>query len=253
MSGRLSIVGIGPGDVSHMTERARKAIHASDVIVSYEGYLGPLEDLITGKEVLSSGMMEEVRRAGTAIEKSLDGLDVAVISSGDPGVYAMACIVLEVLKKRGVTADVEIIPGVTSAVACAALLGAPLGHDFAVISLSDLLTPWEVIEKRIVCAAQADFVIVLYNPKSKKRKWQLKHVVSAILKHRSPATPVGIVRNASKENETARITTLEDIPYDEVDMMSTVIIGNSKTTVYERWMITPRGYSEKYDLEVMDR
>jgi cobalt-precorrin 5A hydrolase/precorrin-3B C17-methyltransferase len=242
--GKIFIVGIGPGSREHITPRAVKALREADVVVSYEGYLSYIRELIEGKEVVSRGMGREVERAKIALEKAMEGRRVAVVSSGDPGVYAMASVVLECAREAGVRPEVEVIPGVTAASAAAALLGAPLGHDFAVVSLSDLLTPWGVIEKRLEAAAKGDFCIVLYNPRSRGRQEQLKRAVEILKRHRKASTPVGIVRNAMRAGEEVIITTLGELLNHEVDMRSIVIVGNSESFVYGQWMITPRGYRE---------
>lgn len=248
MNGKLYLIGIGPGSKAHLTKRAEEAMAESRVIVGYKTYVDLVADLVENKEVVSSGMMKEVERARNAVDLAMEGKTVGVISSGDPGVYAMASMVLEYLKEKDIHLEVEVVPGITSANASAALLGSPLGHDFAVISLSDLLTPWEVIEKRLEAASAGDFAIVLYNPKSKKRDWQLDKAVEIIMTHRSPDTPAGVVRNAMREDQSVVVTTLEKLPRAEVDMLSTVIIGNTETFVFDHRMITPRGYKRKYDL-----
>ncbi len=190
-------------------------------------------------------MTREIERCAAAIEQALSGRRVAVISSGDPGVYGMAGLVLELLEKEGELNNipVEIIPGITSATSAAARLGAPLMHDFAVISLSDLLTPWEIIEKRLEAAAYADFVIVLYNPASNKRNWQLKSARDIMLKYKAPTTPVGIVKNAARQQEEVYITDIENMLIYPIDMLATVIIGNKSTREAGGFIITPRGYT----------
>lgn len=203
---------------------------------------------------MSSGMRQEVDRCAKAVELAHMGKTVAVICSGDPGIYAMAGLVFEILQKSGdknnkeKLPDVEIIPGIPALSACAARLGAPLMHDFAAVSLSDLLTPWELIEKRLEAAASADFVIVIYNPKSKGRQEHIKNARDIILKHRGPHTPVGIVKAATREQETVAITDLKHMLDNDIDMQSTVIIGNSHTFTWKDWIITPRGYSKKYTI-----
>jgi len=190
-------------------------------------------------------MTREIERCSAAIEQAKAGRSVAVISSGDPGVYGMAGLVLELLEKEGELnrIPVEIIPGITSATSAAARLGAPLMHDFAVISLSDLLTPWEIIEKRLQAAAYADFVTVLYNPASHKRNWQLKSAREIMLKHKAPSTPVGIVKNAARQQEEIYVTDLENMLNYPVDMLTTVIIGNKSSREAGGFIITPRGYT----------
>jgi precorrin-3B C17-methyltransferase len=232
-----------------LTPRAYQAVKDCHVIVGYKAYLQLLDGdsaggLLAGKEIISSGMTQELSRAGKAIEKALAGNDVCLISSGDPGIYGMAGVILELLGKEGATKiSLEIVPGVTAASSCASLLGAPLMNDFAVISLSDLLTDSKVIEQRIRSACRGDFVIVFYNPKSKKRIKPLERAWQILLKYRSPQTPVGIVRNARRADEEVIIIPLRDmLTVRQIDMGATVIVGNSKTFTKGRYMITPRGY-----------
>jgi precorrin-3B C17-methyltransferase len=203
--------------------------------------------LIGDREVISSGMRQEVDRCVKAAELARGGKKVAVICSGDPGIYAMAGLVFEVLRSAGQEGvNVEIVPGIPALSSCAAKLGAPLMHDFASISLSDLLTPWEIIEKRISAAASADFVIVIYNPKSKGRSRHINSARDIILQFRHPRTPVGIVKAAGRDNEKIVITDLGGMLNNEIDMQSTVIIGNSQTFTWNDRMVTPRGYGSKY-------
>lgn len=240
--GRVFIVGLGPGGREHLTPRAKEALRGADMVVGYKGYLKYVEDYLKGKKVVSRGMGGEVERAKIALESAARGKDVAVVSSGDPGIYAMASVVLECASKAGMNPEVEVIPGVTAASAAAARLGAPLGHDFAVISLSDLLTPWGVIERRLKAAAEGDFCIVLYNPRSRGRKEHLRRALDILRKYVKPETPVGVVKNAMRDGEKIVVTTLEKLPVEEVDMLSVVIIGNSESFIYRPWIITPRGY-----------
>jgi precorrin-3B C17-methyltransferase len=253
--GKLFVVGFGPGDLKNMTIWAKEAIDESDVVIGYETYIDIIRPFIQGKEIYETGMTEEVDRAKFAVQKALEGKKVAIVSSGDAGVYGMAPLVFEVLLsagwKPGDNPDVEVIPGVTSALACASLVGSPLSLDFAVISMSDLLVPWEVIEKRVEAAAMGDFVIVIYNPKSKKRTWQLSRARDIILKYRSPDTPVAIVKSAFRLGQKVKITTLKEMSDDSlVGMLTTIIIGNSTTFVKNGIMLTPRGYSQKYDISI---
>lgn len=235
------VVGIGPGDGDQITPRARAALLAAEVIIGYDTYLGLLSDeILAGKEVFRSGMHKEVERCRLAVELARSGKKVAVVSSGDPGVYGMSGPVLEVLGEAEL--DVEIVPGVTAATAAAAFLGAPLNNDFAVVSLSDLLTPWPVIERRLAAAAAGDYVTVLYNPKSKKRREQFAKAVEIFLRHRKGETPAGIVRNAGRPGEEVIVTTLRELPEQPVDMLTTVIIGNSQTFTVNGRLVTPRGY-----------
>ena len=228
-----------------MSQRAREAIEHSQLVIGYKTYVRLLGHLVNDKEVISSGMTEEIERAKCAIENALRGKRVSLISSGDPGVYGMAGLVLELLDKRDLNRiQIEIIPGVISANACASLLGAPLMHDFVVVSLSDLLTNLELIKCRIELAAKGDFVIVLYNPKSAKRIIPFKVACDILLKYKSPSTPVGIVRNAYRGNQEVIITTLKRlISSKKINMVTTIIIGNSKTYIKDKYMITPRGYN----------
>jgi precorrin-3B C17-methyltransferase len=208
-------------------------------------------DLIKDKEILSSGMRQEVDRCAKAVEVARQGRTVAVICSGDPGIYAMAGLVFEIVSKTeddGNLPAVEVVPGIPALSSCAARLGAPLMHDFASISLSDLLTPWDLIVKRLEAAASADFVIAIYNPKSKGRPENINRAQEIILKHRPGSTPVGIVKAATRENEKVTVTDLAHMLECEIDMLSTVIIGNSQTFQWNGRMITPRGYGNKYKI-----
>lgn len=236
------VVGLGPGDPGHLSHLARRVLEQAEVIVGYRTYLDLIPELLDGKTVVGSAMTQEVERCEAALAQARSGRRVAVVSSGDPGVYGMAGLILQLAEADG-DVPVEIVPGVTAATAAAAVLGAPLMHDFAVLSLSDLLTPWEVIEKRLWAAAQGDFVVVLYNPKSRKRTTQIERAREIMLHHRPPRTPVGIVRNARREGEQAVTTTLEDMLRHPIDMLTTVIIGNSQTFIKGGRMVTPRGYA----------
>ena len=234
------MVGIGPGDLSLLTYKARKALTEAEVIIGYSTYLELIQPLLEGKETVSSGMMKEVDRAKKAVELALQGKKVVVVSSGDPGVYGMAGLVMEIALPLGV--QIEVIPGVTAANAAAAVLGAPLMHDFAVVSLSDLLTPWELIEKRLQAAGAGDFIVVLYNPASKKRKKQIKRTRDILLLYREPETPVGIVKNLYREGQEVIISDLENMLEQDIDMFTTVVVGNSQTYPMGDQLITPRGY-----------
>jgi len=248
-SGCLRVVGTGPGALDLLTPRARQAMEGADVVVGYRTYLDLVRDCIgPDQEVISSAMMQEIDRCRQALELAEQGQNVALVCGGDPGIYAMAGLVYELTVAQKSPVRVEIIPGIAALNSCAAILGAPLMHDFAAISLSDLMTPWQVIEKRLQAAAAADFVIVIYNPKSKKRTTQIVRAREIMLQHRSPATPVGIVTAATREHESVYLTTLEKMLDAEIGMQSTVIIGNSATFVANERMITPRGYGDKYGL-----
>lgn len=217
-------------------------------VIGYSTYLELIPALLLGKEVISSAMMQEVDRGRKALELAEAGQNVALISGGDPGIYAMAGLVFELAVARDSKARIEIIPGIAAVNACAARLGAPLMHDFAAISLSDLLTPWAVIEKRLAAAAEADFVLAIYNPKSKKRAGHIVRAREIILAHRAPSTPVGIVTAATREDERIVITTLAEMLAAEINMQSCVIVGNSTTFQWRDFMITPRGYHRKYEI-----
>jgi precorrin-3B C17-methyltransferase len=242
MKGKLYIVGLGPGGKEDMTLRAVKAIEDSDIIAGYTTYVNLIREMIQGKKVFATGMMRERERCEKAVFYAERGNRVCVVSGGDPGVYGMAGLILEIIAKQNSKIEVEIIPGVTSATAGGALLGAPLMNDFAVISLSDLLTPWDVIQQRIQAATRSDFVIVLYNPMSKKRRKHIEKAREIILNYRKSETPVGIVKNIGREGETVIVTDLQHMLEYQIDMVTTVIIGNSSTFIKNDRMITPRGY-----------
>ncbi len=248
--GTVFVIGLGPGAREQMTLRAREALLASDAIVGYRTYLKLVSDFLVGKEVISSGMRQEVPRARKAIELAEAGRSVAIVSSGDAGVYGMAGLVYEVARARGwhSMGNIEVVPGVSALNAAASLLGAPLMHDFAAISLSDLLTPWETILRRLRAAAEADFVLALYNPRSGRRTQQIEEARRILLEHRSAETPVGLVTNAYREGQEVVITDLEHMLDHEVNMLTVVIVGNSQTVTFEGVMVTPRGYEEKYEL-----
>ena len=254
MTGRLYIVGVGPGHHDHMTFRAKEAIAESDTIVGYATYVNLVEDLIQDKDVHSYAMTQEVERAHQCIDLAKSGRTVSLVSSGDPGIYGMAGLIYEMLAESGwnprTDIPVEIIPGVSALNSCSAIVGSPLMTDFAVLSMSDLLVPWEIIAKRVEAAAAGDFVIVVYNPASKRRISQLQDARRIILGHRSPETPVAIIKGAYRDSQTVVLTTLNDLPdhADKLGMISTVIIGNSSTYTYKDLMINPRGYRSKYDI-----
>lgn len=213
------------------------------MVAGYNTYIDLVDELISEKqEVISTGMTKEIDRVEMALEAAQDGSRVAIVSSGDAGVYGMAGLVLETVDKKGLELEVEIIPGITAANAAASTLGAPLMHDYAVISLSDLLTPWQVIIDRLKRAASGDFVVVLYNPKSKQRQQQIVKAREIFLQHKEPSTPVGIVRSAKRGSEEMVITDLENMLDEEIGMVTTVIIGNSETFSFADSMVTPRGY-----------
>ncbi|MBF0144290.1 MAG: precorrin-3B C(17)-methyltransferase [Magnetococcales bacterium] len=252
--GRISLVGLGPGSERQMTPEARQAILEAEVIVGYKTYLKLVAELIGGKEVVGSGMREELPRCALACRRAAEGARVALISSGDAGVYGMAGPAFELLLQSGLLTRVEVvvIPGITALLAAAARVGAPLTHDFCAISLSDLLTPWEVIEKRLRGAAMADFVTALYNPRSVRRQRQLDRAREIFLEHRAPTTPVAIVTAAYRPGESVLLTDLASLDRHPVGMQTTVIIGNTSTFSREGVMVTPRGYGNKYSLDAAD-
>lgn len=245
-SGVIKVVGTGPGNSSVLTPEAKEAIASSEVIIGYKTYLDQIETLIQDKEVISSSMMQEVKRCEKTFELAENGKTVAIISGGDVGIYAMAGLILEIASIRNSSVPIDVIPGLAALNVCAAKLGAPLMHDFATVSLSDLLTPWEMIEKRLLAAASADFVIVIYNPKSKTRVEQIVKAQGIISQYRKGSTPVGIVTAASRANEDTVISDLDTFLTKEINMQSTVIVGNSTTFCWKEFMITPRGYKDKY-------
>jgi len=236
------VVGIGPGSAEDITLRAQAALTGSDLVVGYKAYLGIIKDLLKGKPTLSSGMGEEKERCQVALEEAAKGKVVSLVSSGDPGVYGMAGLTLELVSSTGSAVPIEVIPGVPASYAASALLGAPLAHDHAIISLSDLLTPWELIEKRLRLAAQGDFSIVLYNPKSSQRTWQIEKTQQILLEYHPPTLPVGIVKDAGRPGQAVSITTLDKMLEFPIDMTTTIIVGNSTTFVHNGFMATKRGY-----------
>jgi cobalt-precorrin 5A hydrolase/precorrin-3B C17-methyltransferase len=247
--GKLFLVGIGPGNSEHMTFKAREAIDRSEVVVGYKTYIKLIEPYLRQKEVIATGMGAEIERVKMAISLAKKGSIVSLVSSGDTGIYGMAGLVGEILRQQpGDDFDIEVIPGVPLLAASATLLGAPITSDFVTISLSDYLVPWEDIILRLKLAAQGNFVIVIYNPKSKSRKRQLAEAREIILQYRSPSTPVGIVTNAYRQKQEVVVTDLEHMFDYKIGMNTTIIIGNSATFTLARWMVTPRGYRTKYDL-----
>lgn len=248
-AGIIKVVGIGPGALDLLAPRALSALQQAEVIVGYRTYLDLVQSCFNAQaEVVSSAMMQEIDRCRQALELAEAGRNVALVCGGDPGIYAMAGLVFELAKNQDNTCAIEIIPGIAALNACAAVLGAPLMHDFAAISLSDLLTPWELIEKRLEAAAAADFVAVLYNPKSKKRTSQIERAQQIFLGHRAAETPVGIVHAASREDESVQLCTLANMLDADIGMQSTVTIGNSQSYIWQSRMVTPRGYAGKYEL-----
>ena len=243
---KLTVVGLGPGAGEDLTGRARRAIEEADLVVGYTAYIALIRDHFPDKEMRSTGMKKEVDRCRMAVEAAAGGKNVAVVCSGDSGVYGMAGLIYEVSREFP-PIDIEVVPGITAACGGAAVLGAPLTHDFAVISLSDLLTPWEKIEKRLAAAAEADFVICLYNPRSHSRSDYLRRACDILLTHgKSPDTVCGFVQNIGREGERAVTCSLKALRDNEdVDMFTTVFIGNSQTELFGGRMVTPRGYLQR--------
>ena len=274
------MVGTGPGHLAHMSRRAVAVIAQSECIAGYTTYIDLIKDLTAGKKIISTGMMKEVDRVEMAINEALSGRTCALVSGGDPGIYAMAGLVFEICRKKEIPVfrppcpetslsqngepgtdaalkpdagvktatglELEIVPGIPALAAGAALAGAPLTHDFAAISLSDLLTPWKMIEIRLTCAAMADFVIVIYNPRSRKRTWQLQRAQELILAHRDGAVPVAVVTGAMRDNQALSFTRLDQMHTADVGMQTVLFIGSSTSVRYMDFIFTPRGYTDKY-------
>ena len=240
--GKIYVAGIGPGSEEDITP-VRAAIMQSDVVVGYKYYFNFIRSIVRpGTECIDTGMKKEKDRAALAFDHAQKGITVCVVSSGDAGIYGMAPLVLEMKRERASDIEVEILPGISAFQKAAALLGAPIGHDFCIISLSDLMTPWDKIERRVEAAAFADFVTAVYNPKSEGRYWQLYRLKELFLHHRQPDTPVGYIRQAGREEQVIKITTLADFDPDDVDMFTIVIIGNSQSYTWNNLIVTPRGY-----------
>ncbi len=240
--GKLFVVGIGPGGPLDRTHRAERALAQSQVVVGYKRYLDHIKDLIEGKELISSGMTKETERCKAAIERAIQGATVALVSSGDAGIYGMAGLALELAGNAGKSFPIEIVSGVTSASATAAKFGAPLMLDFACISLSDLLAPWEMIRERLEAAAGADFVVALYNPRSQGRTQQLDEAAEIFKKFRPDHTPVGVGTAVGTDEESIVLSDLAHFLELEINMRSVVIIGNKSSKIIDGWFVTPRGY-----------
>lgn len=246
---RLYVVGLGPGDAALLSPQARAVLAGAEVLVGYTVYMDLVPpELKEGKSCLSTGMTGEIERCRQAVEAAASGRTTAVVCSGDPGVYALAGLVLELVEEQGLTDSlpVEIVPGIPAVCAAAALLGAPLTHDFACVSLSDLLTPWPRILTRLEAALAADFVLALYNPRSRRRVSQLEEALALAARHRAPDTPVGMVRQAFRPDQSVAALPLSEVRPEDVDMLSLLIIGNTATRRIGPYMVTPRGYREKY-------
>lgn len=248
--GVLSVVGIGPGNDEHITPAALQAIQEAELVVGYSTYIKLVKHLIEGKEIVRTGMTEEIGRASAAVEQARSGRRVVLVSSGDAGVYGMCGLVFQVLAqigwKRGDSPELRIIPGITAINGCASLVGAPLGHDFCAISLSDLLTPWPAIRKKIEAAASADFVIGLYNPASGRRQRQIVEAQEIIRKYRPGNTPVSLIKSAYRRKEHIVKSDLDHFLDYEIGMLTTVLVGSTQTYYFEDYMVTPRGYNNKY-------
>ena len=244
MSGKkIFVAGIGPGSAGDITPAVLEAIRQSDVIIGYQYYFQFVEPFLQpGTECVDTGMLKEKERARQAFEYAEQGKTVCVVSSGDAGIYGMAPLIWEMKCERGSDVGIEVLPGISAFQKAASLLGAPIGHDLCIISLSDLMTPWETIERRIRAAAVADFITAVYNPKSHGRYWQLYRLQEIFLHHRDPATPVGFVRQAGRDDQQVTLTTLDRFDPEQVDMFTVVLIGNSQSYLYEGKFITPRGY-----------
>lgn len=248
--GKLFLVGLGPGELEYLTGAALAALEESDVVVGFRAYIEQAGDLLSGKELVSMELGQEIERASKAVELAYAGRVVSVVSSGDAGIYGMSGPVFQVLNGLdwdGLNPQVETVPGISAMQAAAALLGAPLMQDFCAISLSDLLTPWTSISQRLESAAQGDFVVALYNPRSRTRQWQLMEARRILLEHRSGKTPVGIVKDAFRPGQQVTITDLEGLEgiAEDINMVTTVVIGNSTTYLLQGHMATPRGYRDK--------
>ncbi len=241
MRGKVYLVGIGPGSRDDITPRAVETLKKVSVVIGHKASLELVMNLITGKEVISREMTP-LERTRIAVTRTQEGRDVAVVSSGDPGIYAIASTFFGYLRQNGLEVEVEVVPGVTVASAAAALLGSPLGHDFAVISLADLATRWAAIKKRLESAAGSDFVIVLYNPKGKVGDRRVREAVDILLNFRKATTPVGIATRATTEKGTVQVTALGEVSIPDIDTDTLLIIGNSETFVFNGRMVTPRGY-----------
>ena len=243
---KVYAVGIGPGGEEFFTQEAKAALERADVIAGYTVYVDLVRDMFPGKEFFTTPMKQEIERCRWAIETACTGKSVAVVCSGDAGVYGMAGLMIELANQYD-DVEIEVVAGVTAANSGAAVLGAPLGHDFCLISLSDLLTPWELIEKRLHCAAEADFAICLYNPRSKKRADYLQKACNIMMEHKNPDTICGWVKNIGREGQEYNIVKLSELENEPVDMFTTVFIGSATTKVIAGRMVTPRGYEKHED------
>ena len=248
MKKRIIVAGIGPGSAGDVTPAVLEAVRQADVIIGYKYYFQFIEPYVqAGTECVDTGMLKEKERARQAFEQAEQGKTVCVISSGDAGIYGMAPLIWEMKRERGSEVEIEVLPGISAFQKAASLLGAPIGHDLCIISLSDLMTPWETIERRIRAAAVADFITAVYNPKSNGRYWQLYRLQEIFLQHRDLATPLGFVRQAGRDEQQVTVTTLGEFDPEQVDMFTVVLIGNSQSYIHEGKFITPRGYYREQD------
>ena len=248
MKKRIIVAGIGPGSAGDVTPAVLEAVRQADVIIGYKYYFQFIEPYVqAGTECVDTGMLKEKERARQAFEQAEQGKTVCVISSGDAGIYGMAPLIWEMKRERGSDVEIEVLPGISAFQKAASLLGAPIGHDLCIISLSDLMTPWETIERRIRAAAVADFITAVYNPKSNGRYWQLYRLQEIFLQHRDPATPLGFVRQAGRDEQQGTVTTLGEFDPEQVDMFTVVLIGNSQSYIHEGKFTTPRGYYREQD------
>ena len=243
MAGKLTVVGFGPGSKGDMTLRAVEAIEKADIVTGFTTYVKILQEFFPDKNYKSNGMTKEVDRCRMAVEDAMKGQDVVMVISGDSGIYGMAAICYQVADEMDADIDIDVVPGITAASSAAAILGAPLTNDTALISLSDRLTPWDLIEKRLDAAASSDMVVALYNPRSHGRPDLLEKAFKIMGKYKDPNTVVGVVRNIGRKDEESWICSMNDFDFEKVDMFCTVVIGNSKTYALDGKMITPRGYN----------
>lgn len=241
--GKIIVAGIGPGSKDDITPAVLKAVQHADAVVGYKYYFQFINDFVPkGCECIDTGMKKERQRAEQAFELAEQGKTVVVISSGDAGIYGMTPLIYEMCRERKSSVEIESLPGISAFQKAASLLGAPIGHDMCIISMSDLMTPWDVIERRITAAAVADFVTAVYNPKSTGRYWQLYRLQELFLKHRAPSTPVGYVRQAGRDDQEIKVTTLDQFDPEDIDMFTVLLIGNSQSYISDNRIITPRGY-----------
>lgn len=243
--GKLWIVGIGPGEKEQMTQKALAAMEAADILCGYTLYIDLVRELFPEKETYTSSMMQEMQRCSWAIEQAEKGKNIAMLCSGDAGLYGMAGLLLQLAEGKQI--EIEIVAGITAALSGAAVLGAPLTHDFCVISLSDLLTPWETIERRLEAAGYGDFSVCIYNSMSKKRQDHLKRACEILLRHKKADTVCGWVKNIGREGQESALLTLAELKEAKIDMLTTVFVGNSSTKILDGRMVTPRGYESKYE------